>query len=52
MPVHIVGINAYRGDVSAVVLHDGELVAAVEEERFRRVNHWARFPREAIRTCL
>jgi carbamoyltransferase len=51
-PVHILGINAYHGDVSAVLLRDGELVAAVEEERFRRVKHWAGFPRESIRTCL
>jgi predicted NodU family carbamoyl transferase len=33
----ILGINAYHGDVSAVLLRDGELVAAVEEERFQRV---------------
>ncbi len=48
----ILGLNAYHGDVSAVLLRDGELVAAVEEERFRRVKHWAGFPREAIRACL
>ena len=48
----ILGINAYHGDVSAVLLRDGELVAAVEEERFRRVKHYAGFPREAIRACL
>jgi len=48
----ILGINAYHGDVSAGLLCDGELIAAVEEERFRRVKHWAGFPREAIRTCL
>ncbi len=48
----VLGINAYHGDASAVLLRDGELVAAVEEERFRRVKHWAGFPREAIRTCL
>lgn len=48
----IVGINAYHGDVSAVLLRDGELVAAVEEERFRRVKHWAGFPREALHACL
>ena len=33
----ILGINAYHGDVSAVAILDGVLVAAVEEERFRRV---------------
>jgi len=48
----ILGINAYHGDVSAVLLRDGALVAAVEEERFRRVKHWAGFPHEAIRVCL
>ena len=48
----IVGINAYHGDVSAVLLRDGKLVAAVEEERFRRVKHWAGFPRESIRACM
>lgn len=48
----IVGINAYHGDASAVILRNGELLAAVEEERFRRVKHWAGFPSLAIRTCL
>jgi carbamoyltransferase len=48
----ILGINAYHGDVAAALLRDGELIAAVEEERFRRVKHWAGFPREAIRACL
>jgi len=48
----ILGINAYHGDVSAVLLREGELVAAVEEERFRRVKHCAGFPRDAVRACL
>jgi len=48
----VLGINAYHGDVSAVLLREGELLAAVEEERFRRVKHWAGFPRESIRACL
>src|SRR5919202_4398734 len=50
--MYILGINAYHGDVSAALLRDGELVAAVEEERFRRVKHWAGFPTESIRTVL
>jgi len=29
----VLGINAYHGDVSAVLIRDGQLVAAVEEER-------------------
>jgi carbamoyltransferase len=48
----VLGINAYHGDVSAALLRDGELVAAVEEERFRRIKHCAGFPLESIRTCL
>jgi carbamoyltransferase len=48
----IVGFNAYHGDAAAVLVRDGQLVAAVEEERFRRIKHWAGFPREAIRSCL
>ncbi len=34
------------------LLRDGEIVAAAEEERFRRIKHWAGFPTEAIRYCL
>jgi carbamoyltransferase len=49
---NILGINAYHGDVSAVLVRNGELVAAVEEERFRRIKHIAGFPHEAIRACL
>ena len=48
----IMGINAYHGDASAVLMHNGSLIAAVEEERFQRVKHWAGFPRESIRYCL
>ncbi|HLX81374.1 MAG TPA: carbamoyltransferase C-terminal domain-containing protein [Burkholderiales bacterium] len=48
----ILGLNAYHGDASACLLRDGVLVAAAEEERFRRVKHWAGFPAEAIRYCL
>jgi carbamoyltransferase len=48
----ILGINAYHGDVSAVIVKDGELLAAVEEERFRRIKHWAGFPSQAIAYCL
>jgi carbamoyltransferase len=48
----VLGLNAFHADSSACILRDGELVAAAEEERFRRVKHWAGFPREAIRYCL
>ena len=50
--MYILGINAYHADASAVLIRDGELLVAVEEERFRRIKHWAVFPTEAIRKCL
>ena len=52
MATYVLGINAYHGDVSAALLRDGQLVAAVEEERFRRIKHWAGFPPLAIRSVL
>lgn len=48
----ILGINAYHADSSAAIFVDGKLVAAIEEERFRRVKHWAGFPSLAIQFCL
>jgi carbamoyltransferase len=50
--LYVLGINAYHGDASAALIRDGELVAAVEEERFNRCKHCAGFPAEAIRYCL
>ena len=49
---YILGINAYHGDSSACLIKDGALLSAVEEERFRRVKHWADFPTKAIQYCL
>jgi carbamoyltransferase len=48
----VLGINAYHGDASVALLQGGELLTAVEEERFRRVKHWAGFPRLALGACL
>ena len=50
--MNILGINAYHGDSAACLVRDGKLVAAAEEERFRRVKHWAGFPAEAVVYCL
>ena len=50
--MNILGINAYHGDSSACLVMNGKLVAAVEEERFRRIKHWAGFPSQAIQYCL
>jgi carbamoyltransferase len=48
----ILGINAYHADSAACVVRGGQLLAAAEEERFRRVKHWAGFPSQAINYCL
>ncbi len=50
--MYILGINAYHGDSSACILKDGIVLAATEEERFRRIKHWAGFPSEAIKFCI
>ena len=48
----ILGLNAYHGDAAAALVVDGELVAAVEEERLNRVKHSAGFPALAARWVL
>ncbi len=50
--MYILGLNAFHGDSSACIIKDGVLLAAIEEERLRRVKHWAGLPIEAIRFCL
>ncbi len=49
---YILGINAYHGDSSACIVADGKLLAAVEEERFTRIKHWAGLPVQSISFCL
>lgn len=48
----ILGLNAFHGDASAALVKDGILIAAAEEERFRRIKHWAGFPSQSIAYCL
>src|ERR1700682_4184045 len=48
----ILGLNAYHADSAACLIVDGKLVAAAEEERFRRIKHWAGLPTNAIDYCL
>lgn len=52
MNVNILGLNVFHGDSSACLVRDGVLVAAAEEERFRRLKHWAGFPSKSIAYCL
>jgi carbamoyltransferase len=48
----VLGINAYHADSSAAIFKDGKMIAATEEERFRRIKHWAGFPSLAVEFCL
>ena len=50
--MNILGLNAFSGDASAALLVDGQLVAALEEERLNLIRHWAGFPEQALRACL
>src|SRR5215470_6589954 len=48
----ILGLNAFHGDSSGALLRDGQLVAALEEERLNRIKHWAGLPIGAAKACL
>lgn len=48
----ILGISSYHPDASAALVVDGEIVAAVDEERLNRIKHSPGFPELAIKYCL
>jgi carbamoyltransferase len=50
--MYILGISCYYHDSAAVLLKDGVLIAASEEERFSRKKHDASFQKLAINFCL
>ncbi|HEY0944418.1 MAG TPA: carbamoyltransferase N-terminal domain-containing protein [Opitutaceae bacterium] len=50
--MRILGLSAFYHDSAAVLLEDGVIVAAAQEERFTRVKHDASFPRAAVQWCL
>ena len=50
--MYILGVSSYHPDASAALIADGKLLAACEEERFRRVKHFAGFPAQSIEYCL
>src|ERR1700758_5549387 len=51
-PTYILGLNSFHADSGAALLRDGELIAAVTEERLNRVKHFAGFPAQSIREVL
>ncbi|AFS48553.1 Carbamoyltransferase [alpha proteobacterium HIMB59] len=48
----ILGISAFYHDSAACLIHDGDLIAAAQEERFTRIKHDSAFPTNAIKYCL
>jgi len=50
--MNILGISAYYHDSAAAILQSGKIIAAAQEERFSRKKHDARFPVNAIGSCL
>ena len=48
----ILGVASHYHDAAAALIVDGRVVAAADEERFSRVKHDSRFPRNAIEFCL
>lgn len=48
----VLGISAFYHDSGAVLLRDGQIVAAAQEERFTRKKHDPGFPRHAVRYVL
>ncbi len=50
--MNILGISAFYHDSAACLVQDGNIVSAVQEERFTRKKHDFNFPANAIRFCL
>jgi len=50
--LYVLGFDCYGHDSAAALLHDGEIIATAEEERFIRKKHTLDFPAHAIRYCL
>ena len=49
MTKYILGISCYYHDSAASLIGDGEILAAVQEERFTRKKHDSSFPENAIK---
>ena len=50
--MYILGISAFYHDSAACILHNGNIIAAAQEERFTRKKHDASIPINAIKYCL
>lgn len=52
MATYILGLSAFYHDSAAVLLTDGEITAAAQEERFTRKKHDSSFPSNATKYVL
>ena len=50
--MNILGLNVFHADTSACIIKNGEIISAVEEERFTRIKHFSGFPKNSIDFCL
>ncbi len=50
--MRILGISCFYHDAAAVLIEDGTIIAAAEEERFSRIKHDSGFPKLAVEFCL
>jgi len=50
--MNILGISCFYHDSAACLVRDGEIIAAVQEERFTRKKHDFNFPANSIKWCL
>jgi carbamoyltransferase len=50
--MYILGISAFYHDSAACLVKDGEILSAVQEERFTRKKHDHNFPQKAIEFCI
>lgn len=50
--MYLLGISAFYHDSAACLIKNGEIIAAVQEERFTRKKHDKSFPSNAIEYCI
>ena len=50
--MYILGISAWYHDSAACLIKDGDIIAAVQEERFTRIKQDNNFPSNSIKYCL
>ena len=50
--MYILGISSWYHDSGACLIKNGEIIAAVQEERFTRIKHDSSFPSNAINYCI